>query len=122
MSAPVSNSKPRLARVLLIADDPLAGETLRTQLALSGHEVHWARDTMEARWLWHPKFYDVIVVDLRRDSSSGTGFAHRIKTECPEQKIAYVSEVERQKLSKKSTQTSFLNANPTGRLLEIPKW
>lgn len=83
MSAP-HTSRTHASRVLLVADDPLAGKILAAQFTVQGHEVHWARDTMEARWLWLPKFYDVVVIDLQQDSASGLGFVRRIKAEYPD--------------------------------------
>jgi DNA-binding NtrC family response regulator len=100
MSAPHA-THTHATRVLLIADNPLAGKILTAQLTVQGHEVHWARDTMEARWLWLPKFYDVVVIDLQKDPA-GMGFVQRIKSESPDQKISFVSEVERQKPSGKT--------------------
>ena len=91
MSVPLSNVRTRPLRVLLIADNPLAGRILAKQLTVQGHEAHWARDTMEARWLWLPKFYDVVLIDLQKDAASGMGFVERIKSKWPDQKIAFVS-------------------------------
>jgi DNA-binding response OmpR family regulator len=101
MSAP-HTSRTHASRVLLVADDPLAGKILAAQFTVQGHEVHWARDTMEARWLWLPKFYDVVVIDLQKDPAGGMGFVQRIKAESPDQKISFVSEVGRQNLSGKT--------------------
>jgi DNA-binding response OmpR family regulator len=44
-------------RVLLIVDDPMQGGILAQQLTAKGQEVYWARDTMEARWIWTRNFF-----------------------------------------------------------------
>jgi hypothetical protein len=80
----------------------------------------------ETRWkpggLWLPKFYDVVVVDLQKDSASGTGFIRRVKAECPEQKITFVSEVERQKLTRKPRAVAPIAKTDSDRaIIEIPK-
>ena len=75
---------------------------------------------MEARWLWLPKFYDVVVIDLQKDS--GMGFVRCIKSECPDQKISFVSEVERQKLSRKPrAHAPIVKTDSESTIIEMPK-
>jgi CheY-like chemotaxis protein len=78
-------------RVLLV-NDPSRGSLVAQQLTDKGYDVFWARDTMEARWLWLPNFYDLVLIRLPKDANSGTGFVRRIRQEAPEQRIAFWDE------------------------------
>jgi hypothetical protein len=81
---PVSNLPSRL---LLIVDDLERGELLARHLTAEGHEVRWARDTMEARWVWMRNYFDSVIVCAR----GAHGFVERIKKESPQQNISVVS-------------------------------
>lgn len=75
-------------RVLLV-NDPNRGSVVAEQLTQRGYDVFWARDTMEARWLWLPNFYDLVLIRLPKDANSGNGFVQRIRRESPRQRIAF---------------------------------
>jgi len=79
-----------LNRVLLVADNPVAGAIIRGQLSTAGYDVHWARNRVEAGVLWQPSYYDVVLLDLRRDPSGGEDFAHRIRATDPGQRIIFL--------------------------------
>ena len=88
-SLPTSQAaRPRL----LLVNDPISGSLVAEQLTAKGYDVFWARDTMEARWLWLPNFYDLVLIRLPKDTNSGTGFVRRIRKESPGQRIAYWEE------------------------------
>jgi hypothetical protein len=61
--------------------------TFIQELIVQGHEVHWARDTAEARWLWMPNYFDSVLVC----AEGASGFVARIKRECPHQNVEIVS-------------------------------
>jgi CheY-like chemotaxis protein len=75
-------------RVLLV-NDPSRGSVVAEQLTHCGYDVFWARDTMEARWLWLPNFYDLVLIRLPKDANSGNGFVQRIRRDSPRQRIAF---------------------------------
>ncbi len=75
-------------RVLLV-NDPSHGNLVVEQLTHKGYDVFWARDTMEARWLWLPNFYHLVLIRLPKDANSGQGFVQRIRKESPSQRIAF---------------------------------
>jgi len=75
-------------RVLLV-NDPSRGSAVAEQLTQRGYDVFWARDTMEARWLWLPNFYDLVLIRLPKDANSGSGFVQRIHRQAPGQRIAF---------------------------------
>jgi len=77
-------------RVLLVADNSTAGSIIRSQLAGAGYDVQWARNRMEAGMLWQPSYYDVVLLDLRRDPDQGEDFARRIKATDPAQRIIFL--------------------------------
>jgi hypothetical protein len=74
-------------RVLLV-NDPSRGGVV-AELTDRGYDVFWARDTMEARWLWLPNFYDLVLIHVPKDANSGSGFVRRIRKEAPAQRIAF---------------------------------
>jgi hypothetical protein len=76
----------------LLVNDPNRGSSVVEQLTCRGYDVFWARDTMEARWLWLPNFYDLVLIRLPKDVASGTGFVQRIRREAPAQRIAFWDE------------------------------
>lgn len=80
-----------LNRVLLVADDPTVGAILRERLAGAGYDVHWARNRMAAGMLWHPSYYDAVLLDLRRDPDRGQDFARRIKATDPAQRVIFLN-------------------------------
>jgi DNA-binding response OmpR family regulator len=79
-----------LNRVLLVADNSTAGAIIRERLSAAGYDVHWARNRVEAGVLWQPSYYDVVLLDLRRDPSEGEDFAHRIRATDPGQRIIFL--------------------------------
>jgi DNA-binding response OmpR family regulator len=80
-----------LSRVLLVADNPTVGAIIRGQLSAAGYDVHWARNRVEAGVLWQPRYYDVVLLDLRRDPDEGEIFAHRIRATDPGQRIIFLN-------------------------------
>jgi DNA-binding response OmpR family regulator len=79
-----------LDRVLLVADNPTAGAIIREHLSAAGYDVHWARNRMAAGMLWQPSYYDVVLIDLRRDPDRGADLARRIKATGPAQRSIFL--------------------------------
>ncbi len=88
MDTSLPTSQAIRPRVLLV-NDPASGSLVAEQLTGKGFDVFWARDTMEARWLWLPNFYDLVLIRLPKDANSGNGFVRRIRKEAPGQRVAY---------------------------------
>lgn len=88
MDTSLPTSQTARPRVLLV-NDPSRGSLVVEQLTSRGYDVFWARDTMEARWLWLPNFYDLVMIHLPADANSGSGFVLRIRKEAPGQRIAF---------------------------------
>ncbi len=88
MDTSLPTPQPVRPRVLLV-NDPSRGSVVAEQLMHKGYDVFWARDTMEARWLWLPNFYDLVLIRLPKDANSGAGFVQRIRKEAPTQRIAF---------------------------------
>ena len=82
----------RPARLLLLADSG-GGAVLFKELSALGYDIYWARDSMEARWLWLPNFYESVVISLT-DVSGADGLLARIRTEGPNQNVHFVTTVE----------------------------
>jgi hypothetical protein len=78
-------------RILLVNDSSL-GSAVAEDLIIQGYEVFWARDTMEARWLWLPKFYDLVLIRLPQDTAAANALVERMKREAPKQRIEFWNE------------------------------
>jgi hypothetical protein len=75
------------SRVLLVIDDVTGGGFLTRDLIAQGHEVTYARDTMEARWAWVRNYFECVIVC----ANGASGFVERIKKESPHQKIEVIT-------------------------------
>lgn len=82
-------TSPAVRPRVLLVNDPSTGGLVAEQLTDKGYDVFWARDTMEARWLWLPNFYHLVLIRLPKDANSGNGFVQRIRKEAPGQRIAF---------------------------------
>ena len=82
-------TSPAVRPRVLLVNDPSRGSLVAEQLTDKGYDVFWARDTMEARWLWLPNFYHLVLIRLPKDANSGSGFVQRIRKEAPGQRIAF---------------------------------
>jgi two-component system, OmpR family, response regulator QseB len=51
-------------RLLLVEDDRMIGDTLRSALRLDGHAVDWVRDVMAARAALATESFDLVLLDL----------------------------------------------------------
>jgi len=103
MESPVIIPRRVPQRVLLIVDDPTKARVLEERLTAQGMEVYRARDTMEARSLWLPNFYDSVVIGIQKESASG--IVRRIREDAPTQTIAFVTHANRTEGPKKHPQS-----------------
>ena len=103
MKSPVIIPRRVPQRVLLIVDDPMKARMLEERLTVQGMEVYRARDTMEARSLWLPNFYDSVVIDIQKESASG--IVRRIRKDAPTQTITFVTHATAAEVPKKHPQS-----------------
>src|SRR6476646_10188025 len=69
---------PRVpSRLLLVIDNVTSGAILARDLIAQGHEVTYARDTIEARWAWVRNYFESVIVC----ANGASGFVERIKKE-----------------------------------------
>ena len=88
-----SNRPPNLRdkKVLLIDHCQATREVRAAVLRSRGVEVHAVEDLSEARFLWHSKLYDLVMLDVRRYSpGDALEFCERIKDRSPQQRIAFL--------------------------------
>lgn len=129
MRPPLLFPQPGRNRALLVADDPMAGSALQKELLALGADVFWARDSMEARWLWVPNFYGAVIISLEKDSTGAEGLIRRIKADDREQHISLVQGVQDVSGLKKpprsthqtETQEPIQNTSKTGKVIPMPK-
>ena len=127
MKPPLLFPQPGRNRALLVADDPMAGSALQKELLAQGADVFWARDSIEARWLWMPSFYGAVIISLDKDCAEG--LIRRIKADDPEQYISVVQRLQDVSGLKKpphstrqsETQESIQNTSKTGKVIRMPK-
>jgi len=126
---PLPLPQPGRNRALLVADDPMAGSALQKELLALGVDVFWARDSMEARWLWVPNFYGAVIISLEKDSTGAEGLIRRSKADDLEQYISVVQGVQGVSGLKKpprsthqtETQEPIQNTSKTGKVIPMPK-
>jgi CheY-like chemotaxis protein len=81
-----------LKRVLLVSDNETAGGVIRGQLVSAGYDVRWAKSAGEATTVWQPRYFDVVLVDLRREPDHGQDFVKTIKAKAPDQRVIFLRE------------------------------
>ena len=114
---PVPNTP---SRILLVVDCVTNGVALAQELNAEGHEVHWARDTAEARWLWMRNYFDSVIVC----AEGARGFVERIRKECPHQRIEIVSPDDLMQSQKPPGTVSVMSSTeqqkPANNVLQMP--
>ncbi len=74
----------RMARVLLVDDDPRQVAVLSDMLGAGGHPVSTATGGEEAIKMFDPATHDVVITDLGMPGMSGWEVAKRVKNKSPE--------------------------------------
>ncbi|XDD43969.1 response regulator transcription factor [Leptospira sp. WS60.C2] len=67
-------------RILLVEDDEGLGETLKERLELDKYKVKWAKSVSEAKGIYKPNDFDLVVLDLRLPDGNGFELAELIVT------------------------------------------
>ncbi|TGL72395.1 response regulator transcription factor [Leptospira jelokensis] len=65
-------------RILLVEDDEGLGETLKERLEQDKYRVKWAKSVAEAKDLYKPNAFDLVVLDLRLPDGNGFDLAEMI--------------------------------------------
>ncbi len=74
--------------LLVVARSPKS--TLRANvLRKHGVEVVCADHIGDARMLWHPNTYDLVLIDLRHENGAAVELCRDMKAECPGQRVAF---------------------------------
>lgn len=66
-------------RVLLVEDDELLGDAVRTHVARQSHAVDWAQDCSAAEACLDASRYDLILLDLRLPDGRGLDILKRLR-------------------------------------------
>lgn len=93
MAYPVRSSLPNLEdkKVLLIDRCQATRDVRAAILRNHGVEVHTAESLQGARFLWQPKVYDLILLDVRRHvPGEALEFYEQIKEASPRQRFAFL--------------------------------
>ncbi len=68
-------------RLLLVEDDELLGDALKTGLTQFGYVVDWLKDGETAKSILKTESFDLIILDLGLPKLSGTALLHYIRQE-----------------------------------------
>jgi two-component system OmpR family response regulator len=82
----------RKQKILLLDDDPMLQKLRSTILQRNGFYVDTAAAIAEARALWRPNIYDLVLVDVKSDVRSALDFCEEIKSESREQLFVVLSQ------------------------------
>jgi len=76
---------------VLIVDGNEAMQNMRASvLRRHGGHVHLAKSVSEARLLWVPDFFDLVLLDMRQRSKEAVAFWRTIRREHPRQRISFL--------------------------------
>lgn len=73
-----------MSRILLIEDDPDTGESIKSMLELTGHEVHWAHQGKEAVQILGGASVDIILTDILMPEMDGLETIQYLRRNCPQ--------------------------------------
>jgi CheY-like chemotaxis protein len=77
-------------KILLISSSGSRRNLRENVLRKHGLEVVCASHISDARLLWHPAAYSLVLFDLQHDAATATEFCHEIKESDPRQRIAFL--------------------------------
>jgi CheY-like chemotaxis protein len=76
--------------ILLVVSHSPTNSLRANVLRKHGIDVVCAHHMGDARLLWHPGSYDLVLFDVHCDNSAALELADEIKAECPGQRIAFL--------------------------------
>ena len=84
-------SFPMATKNVLIIDGNEAMQNMRASVLRShGVHVHLAKSVTEAKLLWVPDFFDLVLLDMRQRSKEAVAFWRTIRREHPRQRISFL--------------------------------
>jgi hypothetical protein len=86
------NARSLNSRRVLVVGDASTGRMLSERLTSTGNDVYWARDTMEAKWLWLPNFYACVIMAVANDPAGASGLVERMRRDTPGQEVVLLDE------------------------------
>ena len=86
----VSQALPKAKRILLMVTNRSRRNLRATVYRNAGMEVICATHIGDARELWHPKAYDLVLFDVGSDLEGSVTLCADMKAECPGQKVAWL--------------------------------
>ena len=88
---PAKQATPQPKKKVLLVQSIGPHRTLRASVMRKrGFDVVCAADCAEARLLWHPAAYDLVLLDGLHDSSLHQELCRDMKASCPTEKIAFL--------------------------------
>lgn len=84
-------SFPTGTKNVLVIDSNQAMQELRAGVLRSrGVHVHMAKSVIEAKVLWVPDFFDLVLLDVRQRSEEAVAFWRTIRREHPRQRMRFL--------------------------------
>ncbi|MFB3813732.1 MAG: hypothetical protein ACE14L_06430 [Terriglobales bacterium] len=77
--------------ILVIDGDPRLGQTRCMLLQNSGYRTSYAANYAQARTLWAPQVFDLVLIDVEREPEVALEFCEELKAKDPRQLIALVA-------------------------------
>ncbi len=77
-------------RILLIVSHTPKNNLRANVLRKHGVDVVCAHHIADARMLWHPETYDLVLIDLCQENGASEELCRDMKAESPEQRIAFL--------------------------------
>lgn len=81
---------PRPKKVLLVIANVSSRNLRATVFRNLGVEVVCAAHLSDARDLWHPSVYDLVLLDMHLDSADANSFCREMKSEFPAQNVSWL--------------------------------
>lgn len=86
----MSQTLPKAKRILLMVTNRSRRNLRATVYRNAGIEVVCATHIGDARELWHPKAYDLVLFEVGSDLEGSVALSSDMKAACPGQKIAWL--------------------------------
>lgn len=86
----MNQTVPKMKRVLLMVTNRSRRNLRATVYRNAGMEVICATHIGDARELWHPKAYDLVLFEVAADLEGSAALCADMKAQCPGQKVAWL--------------------------------
>lgn len=85
-----------MQQILIVEDDHILNQTLTYNLVSEGYRVDSAYTLAQARELFQPARYGILLLDINLPDGSGLKFCEEIKAVCPAQYILFLTANDRE--------------------------